>query len=277
MEDMDFGQASIDNIATTSSDNSTAISVDTAHQTSIDDTSPEAISGALSWSQVSPFCHVGCIFSKSTDYGDILLRPGGSGIYPPETWRMLASSSVCLANDLCTSGVWSIIFALCTRMAGIDLGLESESVVWIAEAGVFYRLLSAPAWVSHSQRFTMPFNVQAALCFPLASWVNALRICPCFSRGRVFLRGISGYMARKSGSKVVGTLDPEPGSWDPEPESWNPEPRSWDPEPGSWNPEPRGGRAAVFSALRQGFFAEQLQWNSTSTQRRSINLAIRLI
>ncbi|KAF2589579.1 hypothetical protein F2Q70_00038351 [Brassica cretica] len=147
----------------------------------------------------------------------------------------------------------------------------------------------------------MPFNVQAALCFPLASWVNALRICPCFSRGRVFLRGISGYMARKSGSKVVGTLDPEPGSWDPEPESWNPEPRSWDPEPGSWNPEPRGGRAAVFSALRQGFFAEQLQWNSTrgraavfsalrqgffaeqlqwnstSTQRRSINLAIRLI
>ncbi|KAH0884466.1 hypothetical protein HID58_060563 [Brassica napus] len=38
-----------------------------------------------------------------------------------------------------------------------------------------------------------------------------------------------------------------------------------------------GGRAAVFSALRQGFFAEQLQWNSTSTQRRSINLAIRLI
>ncbi|KAF3537916.1 hypothetical protein F2Q69_00024237 [Brassica cretica] len=52
---------------------------------------------------------------------------------------------------------------------------------------------------------------------------------------------------------------------------------SWDPEPGSWNPEPRGGRAAVFSALRQGFFAEQLQWNSTSTQRRSIHLAIRLI
>ncbi|KAH0892944.1 LOW QUALITY PROTEIN: hypothetical protein HID58_055373, partial [Brassica napus] len=38
-----------------------------------------------------------------------------------------------------------------------------------------------------------------------------------------------------------------------------------------------GGRAAVFSALRQAFFAEQLQWNSTSTQRRSIHLAIRLI
>jgi len=42
MEDMDFGRASIDNIATTSSDESTEKSVDTAHQTSIDDTSPEA-------------------------------------------------------------------------------------------------------------------------------------------------------------------------------------------------------------------------------------------
>ncbi|KAF2561960.1 hypothetical protein F2Q70_00017521 [Brassica cretica] len=48
------------------------------------------------------------------------------------------------------------------------------------------------------------------------------------------------YMARKSGCKVVGTLDLEPGSWDP--------------EPGSWNPEPRGGRAAVFLALGQGSF-----------------------
>ncbi|KAH0884008.1 hypothetical protein HID58_060104 [Brassica napus] len=28
-------------------------------------------------------------------------------------------------------------------------------------------MLSAPAWVSHSQRFTMSFNVQAALCFHL--------------------------------------------------------------------------------------------------------------
>ncbi|KAF3578007.1 hypothetical protein DY000_02031225 [Brassica cretica] len=41
MEDMDFGRASIDNIATTSSDESTEILVDTAHQTSIDDTPPE--------------------------------------------------------------------------------------------------------------------------------------------------------------------------------------------------------------------------------------------
>ena len=42
MEDMDFGQPSIDEIATTSSDESTEISVNTAHQTSIDDTPPEA-------------------------------------------------------------------------------------------------------------------------------------------------------------------------------------------------------------------------------------------
>ncbi|KAF3502811.1 hypothetical protein F2Q69_00043073 [Brassica cretica] len=111
------------------------------------------------------------------------------------------------------------------------------------------------------------------LLMRIAPWVNAWLICPCFPHGRVFLRGISGYMARKSGSKVVRTLDPKPGSWDPEPGSWNP-------EPGSWNPEPRdlacpfGGRAAVFSTLRQGFFAEQLQWNPTSTERHSIHLAI---
>ena len=42
MEDMDFGRASIDNIGTTSSDESIEKLVDTAHQTSIDDTSPEA-------------------------------------------------------------------------------------------------------------------------------------------------------------------------------------------------------------------------------------------
>ncbi|KAF3572164.1 hypothetical protein F2Q69_00059111 [Brassica cretica] len=42
MEDMDFSRASIDNTATTSSDESTEKSVDTAHQTWIDDTSPEA-------------------------------------------------------------------------------------------------------------------------------------------------------------------------------------------------------------------------------------------
>ena len=48
-----------------------------------------AVSGPLSWSQVFPFGHVGCIFSKSIDYRDILLRPGGSGIYPPETWRFV--------------------------------------------------------------------------------------------------------------------------------------------------------------------------------------------
>ncbi|KAF2546898.1 hypothetical protein F2Q70_00022576 [Brassica cretica] len=47
-------------------------------------------------------------------------------------------------------------------------------------------------------------------------------------------------MAWKSGSKVVGTLDPEPGSWDP--------------EHVSWNAEPRGGGAAVFPALGQASF-----------------------
>ena len=47
MEDMDFSRASIDNNATTSSDNSTSISVDTEHHTSIDDTSPEAAKFSL--------------------------------------------------------------------------------------------------------------------------------------------------------------------------------------------------------------------------------------
>ena len=42
MEDMDFGRASIDNTTTTSRDESAEKSVDTARQTSIDDTLPEA-------------------------------------------------------------------------------------------------------------------------------------------------------------------------------------------------------------------------------------------
>ncbi|KAF2579389.1 hypothetical protein F2Q68_00004567 [Brassica cretica] len=96
----------------------------------------------------------------------------------------------------------------------------------------------------------MSFNVQAALCFPLAPWVNAKLICPCFPRRRVLLIGISGYMARKSGSKVVGTLDPEPGSWDLGSGTWKLKPgtQSISIFPGSF----AGGRAAVFSALRQG-------------------------
>ncbi|KAF2579760.1 hypothetical protein F2Q68_00004629 [Brassica cretica] len=49
---------------------------------------------------------------------------------------------------------------------------------------------------------------------------------PLLSTWPCLPRGISGYMARKSGSKVVGTLDLEPRSWDPEPGSWNPEPRA---------------------------------------------------
>ena len=46
---MDFGRASIDNTITTSSDESTEKSVDTAHQTSIDDTSPEACTFSLTY------------------------------------------------------------------------------------------------------------------------------------------------------------------------------------------------------------------------------------
>ncbi|KAF2566014.1 hypothetical protein F2Q68_00025283 [Brassica cretica] len=42
MEDMEFGRISIDEMTTTSSDMSTAKSIDAAHQTSIDDTQPEA-------------------------------------------------------------------------------------------------------------------------------------------------------------------------------------------------------------------------------------------
>ncbi|KAF3542127.1 hypothetical protein F2Q69_00022383 [Brassica cretica] len=119
---------------------------------------PWSLSGTLCWSQVFPFCHVGCIFSKSVDYRDILLRPGGSGIYPPETWRR-----------------------------------------------------------------------------------RSMTRCSCSLPP---LGGISGYMARKSGSKVVGTLDPEPGSWDPEPGTQRFGFSFW----------MNGGRAAVFPALGHGSF-----------------------
>ncbi|KAH0898808.1 hypothetical protein HID58_048376 [Brassica napus] len=44
----------------------------------------------LHWSQVFPFGHVGCILSKSIDYGDILLRPGGKAtvLLRPWAWRV---------------------------------------------------------------------------------------------------------------------------------------------------------------------------------------------
>ena len=42
MKDMDFGRISIDETTKTSSDKSTEKSIDAAHQTSIDDTPPEA-------------------------------------------------------------------------------------------------------------------------------------------------------------------------------------------------------------------------------------------
>ncbi|KAF3527522.1 hypothetical protein DY000_02039719 [Brassica cretica] len=42
MEDMDFGQPSIDEMTKTSSDETTETSIDASHQTSIDDTPPEA-------------------------------------------------------------------------------------------------------------------------------------------------------------------------------------------------------------------------------------------
>ncbi|KAF3540225.1 hypothetical protein F2Q69_00022846 [Brassica cretica] len=75
-------------------------------------------------------------------------------------------------------GAISLLFApgwhsLCAFIfSGIELGLEPESVVYIV--GVLQdELLSAPAWVSHSQRVTMSFNVQAALCFPLGEPLSA--------------------------------------------------------------------------------------------------------
>ncbi|KAF2559770.1 hypothetical protein F2Q68_00015255 [Brassica cretica] len=89
----------------------------------------------------------------------------------------------------------------------------------------FFWLLSAPTWVSQSQSFMMSFN-DASKLFSSPAWASHSQrfldlVCPCFPRGRVFLRGISGYIARKSSSKVVGTWEPEPGSWDPEPGSWD--------------------------------------------------------
>ncbi|KAF3585891.1 hypothetical protein F2Q69_00030630 [Brassica cretica] len=103
------------------------------------------------------------------------------------------------------------------------------------------------------------FDPNTALCFPLGEPLSAFSgrhsmtlrlVLNLLCHGHVD-GSISGYMARKSGSKVVGTLDPEPGSWVPEPGSWDPEPGSWDPEHVSWNPEPRGGGAVVFPAVGQ--------------------------
>ncbi|WZZ27668.1 hypothetical protein YC2023_011069 [Brassica napus] len=93
------------------------------------------------------------LLSRSTIFDRILwlvelvrLEPKGFGVDPSETWRF---------SDVGEH--------LCKVIAGIDLGLEPESA----------SLLSASSWVSHSQRFTMSFNVQAALCFPLGEPLSA--------------------------------------------------------------------------------------------------------
>ncbi|KAF3541766.1 hypothetical protein F2Q69_00023309 [Brassica cretica] len=204
-----------------------------------------AVSGPLSWSQVFPFGHVGCIFSKSVDYRDILLRAGGSGIYPPETWRFpdVGELLYYLADDLCTSGVWSNI-ALHTRMA-------------LPVCFYFFRLLSTSHWVSHSQRFTMSLNVQAGLCFPLGEPLSAFSGRHSMTR-RLFLNllchghvdgSISGYMARKSSSKVVRTLDLKPGSWDPELEAGTRNPEILEPKEKGGSPVTSywlSGMTAVF-------------------------------
>ncbi|KAF2570092.1 hypothetical protein F2Q70_00003872 [Brassica cretica] len=174
---------------------------------------------------------------KSLHFVMLDVSPQNLRRYPPEAgrcWRAPLSSSPMTFVPLAYGAIF-LFFAqgrhsLCAYvLSGIDLGLESESVVWIAGVG----LLSAPAWVSHSQHFTMPFNVQAAVCFPLGEPLSTVSGHHSMTR-RLVLNllcqghvngGISGYMARKSGSEVAGTLDPEPGSWDPEPGSLNPEPR----------------------------------------------------
>ncbi|KAF3505583.1 hypothetical protein F2Q69_00005985 [Brassica cretica] len=102
----------------------------------------------------------------------------------------------------------------------------------------------------------MSFNVQAALCFPLGEPLSALSGRHSMTR-RLFLnllchgRADGRYMARKGGSKVGRTVDPEPGSWDPEPGSWNPEPGTQRFGSSFWK---NGGGAAVFPALGLGSF-----------------------
>ncbi|KAF2595662.1 hypothetical protein F2Q68_00009388 [Brassica cretica] len=106
MEDMDFGQASIDNIATTSSDKSTAISVDTAHQTSIDDTSPEARRDGRA--------------SELVLLGYRTLLDGGS------SWRM--EFDFCGSNGLAAGSAFSVPLAIPLIRSGIG----SEGFVDVA-------------------------------------------------------------------------------------------------------------------------------------------------
>ncbi|KAF2610960.1 hypothetical protein F2Q70_00011787 [Brassica cretica] len=90
----------------------------------------------------------------------------------------------------------------------------------------FFWLLSAPAWVSHSQHFMMSFN-DASKLFSAPAWashsLNFLDlIFPCFPRRGVFFRGISGYIARKSSSKVCWNLGS--GTWELGSGTWKLEP-----------------------------------------------------
>ncbi|KAF3579992.1 hypothetical protein DY000_02030973 [Brassica cretica] len=193
------------------------------------------VSGPLSWSQVFPLCYRGCLFLKSGDYGNILLRPGGSGIYPPGTRRFWGIPF----RNMEVPGCWRA-----------PLSALQMTFVPLAYGAIF--LLFAPG------RHSMCASILSGIL--ICSYSMDFLLCRRRSMTRSScslppLGGISGYMARKSGSKVVGTLDLEPGSWDPEPGT----------QRGMRTSTPccrvsifsgsfAGGGAAVFPALGQGSF-----------------------
>ncbi|KAF3560218.1 hypothetical protein F2Q69_00012555 [Brassica cretica] len=128
-------------------------------------------------------------------------------------------------------------------------------------------LLSGP--VTHVGRY-VPWT------YFLVDWPILDSITGNFRFLQLLEGGISGFVAGKTGSKVVGAC------FFVEPLDFTPckvgsrRPGTWIRDLGSrtWDLGPGGDREPVFPALGRDPFAEQLRWNLMSTKRRSIHPAI---
>ncbi|KAF3593952.1 hypothetical protein DY000_02020530 [Brassica cretica] len=153
--------------------------------------------------------------------GFTLLEPGSSGIYPTKTRRRRPESKLTRTQEWTGSGARPVVW-----IAGVDPaknasshGLAFSTAYYDMSFSDFFWLLSAPTWVSHSQRFIMSFD-EASKLFSAPAWANHSQphfpllsswSCLPLSLGNLekhvalaSFRSISGYIATKSGSKVVG-------------------------------------------------------------------------
>ncbi|KAG2282785.1 hypothetical protein Bca52824_054005 [Brassica carinata] len=87
------------------------------------------------------FCYLGCILLKSGDYGNIVLRPDGSGIYPPGTRSNMfalctgpALHNAYVLSDKATVLLHPLAWRLWVDMVSCDFGprlVHMQGLTWV--------------------------------------------------------------------------------------------------------------------------------------------------